>query len=163
MKAYLGSSPKDGVRGSTSYFVQEVLVQNKASAKAITQGSKAVVEHFSKGILLRGFKSNKVYLIAIQFTEIASVKLTYGAPFERILPLGPQWMLRKLGADPQLAKKFAIKHLERGFALPTLCIATSGLDMLLNFNPSLFRSQEAYWGAMPLEGKFTVHQPGSTN
>ena len=108
----LGSPFKDASRlltvsGSGGYFIGRIVSGNISLAR-IPDDAKANIQRYEKGLLIAFNKSNRLYGITLEWSEIEHIKLKKGK--ERLQPKFPLpvWWLLQLGLPPEKAKYFGL-------------------------------------------------------
>lgn len=101
----IGSPIKSGVRGSTTYFIKQVEGEELPDLLEL-DNSKAIVQRFENGILLRVFKSSKNYSIAISFDKLKRLSLIKGKEMVNPTKHSLFWLLLKLGVSIDKARFF---------------------------------------------------------
>ena len=145
-------------KGSTVYFIKRHQFANSSNELNDLTNFKGIIELYSKGLLLRVFKSNKNYLLPIPHSSIQKVTVTEGE--EEIDPffLSPMWILLKLGVHANVARYFQLRW-DRYIKYETeLIIATDGFIMELVSNGFTFPSQEKFFKRIDLGDKLQIEK-----
>ena len=145
--------------GSSSFYLQTF--KNKTdSTDLIKEGSKCSFEKYSNGILLRSNLSNKLTALAIQKTEIVSIKMVRGKESVKPFILSPMWILLKLGVSILTARYFKTFLGEYSIEEMELKIETKKQIMVFTQNGYIFERQLDFFESLNYGNKLIIEWNG---
>ncbi|MEQ9169363.1 MAG: hypothetical protein RLO12_24120 [Fulvivirga sp.] len=151
----LGKSKKTGIKGSTAYFIKEIIFQNGDGS--FPNDAKGIFEYFEKGVLLHAFKSTSNYFIPLPFSTLNKIILTKGKESVNLIFLSPMWTLLKVGLSIDLARYFALGG-EYKIEETTLEIISENLKMRLITNGYAFKGQERFFSQLEIGGHLEINK-----
>ena len=119
---------KYGTAGSALYFIQNTNLDSNLQKLSYSH-PRCNFEKFENGLLLRINQNQKLYFVAVSYSNITSIEVGKGQ--EKIAPLllSPMWILLFLGAPLKFARYFRI-HLSEYSIKPLILTIKSGSNYI---------------------------------